>query len=47
MPAWKMTLLMIAESAKDNADTSLINNVVFQAGLAFWFPTGFEYTTFR
>lgn len=36
-----------AESAKDNADTSLINNVVFQAGLAFWFPTGFEYTTFR
>lgn len=36
-----------ADSAKDNADTSLINNVVFQAGLAFWFPTGFEYTTFR
>ena len=36
-----------AEQAKDNADSSLINNVVFQAGLAFWFPTGFEYTTFR
>ena len=36
-----------AESAKDNADSAFINNVVFQAGLSFWFPTGFEYTTFR
>jgi outer membrane beta-barrel protein len=33
--------------AKENADSSLINNVVFQAGLSFWFPTSFEYTTFR
>lgn len=36
-----------ATAAKDNADSALINNVVFQAGLSFWFPTGFEYTTFR
>ncbi|MBP9088052.1 MAG: hypothetical protein KBG15_18165, partial [Kofleriaceae bacterium] len=36
-----------AELAKDNADSSLINNVMFQAGLSFWFPTSFEYTTFR
>jgi outer membrane beta-barrel protein len=33
--------------AKENADSSLINNVVFHAGLSFWFPTSFEYTTFR
>lgn len=36
-----------AEMAKENADSSLINNVVFQAGLSFWFPTSFDYTTFR
>ena len=35
------------EAAKENADSSLINNVVFQAGISFWFPTSFEYTTFR
>jgi outer membrane beta-barrel protein len=35
------------DAAKNNADSSLINNVVFQAGLSFWFPTSFEYTTFR
>lgn len=35
------------EAARENADSSLINNVVFQAGLSFWFPTSFEYTTFR
>lgn len=35
------------EAAKENADSSLINNVVFQAGVSFWFPTSFEYTTFR
>ena len=35
------------DAAKENADSSLINNVVFQAGLSFWFPTSFEYTTFR
>lgn len=36
-----------AEQAKDNADSALINNVMFQLGLSFWFPTSFEYTTFR
>jgi outer membrane beta-barrel protein len=36
-----------AAEAKDNADTKLINNVMFQIGLSFWVPTGFEYTTFR
>ncbi len=36
-----------AADAKANAASSLINNVVFQAGLSFWFPTSFEYTTFR
>ena len=35
------------EAAKENADSSLINNVIFQAGISFWFPTSFEYTTFR
>jgi outer membrane beta-barrel protein len=33
--------------AKQNASSALINNVVFQAGISFWFPTSFEYTTFR
>jgi outer membrane beta-barrel protein len=36
-----------AEDAKSNADTSLINNVMFQIGVSFWLPTTFEYTTFR
>jgi outer membrane beta-barrel protein len=36
-----------AEDAKKNADSSLINNVMFQIGLSFWLPTSFEYTTFR
>lgn len=33
--------------AKENASSALINNVMFQAGLAIWFPMSFEYTTFR
>jgi outer membrane beta-barrel protein len=36
-----------AEQAKENADGSLINNVMFQIGVSFWIPTSFEYTTFR
>jgi outer membrane beta-barrel protein len=36
-----------AEEAKGNADTALINNVMFQIGVSFWVPTSFEYTTFR
>jgi outer membrane beta-barrel protein len=35
------------DAAKDNADSKLINNVVFQAGVSFWLPPTFEYTTFR
>lgn len=33
--------------AKDNASSSFVNNVMFQAGISFWFPMSFEYTTFR
>lgn len=33
--------------AKENADSSLVNNIIFQAGVSFWFPMSFEYTTFR
>jgi outer membrane beta-barrel protein len=36
-----------AAQAKENADSRLINNVMFQIGLSFWLPTSFEYTTFR
>jgi outer membrane beta-barrel protein len=36
-----------AEDAKDHADGSLINNVMFQIGVSFWIPTSFDYTTFR
>ncbi len=33
--------------AKEQADSSLVNNIMFQAGVSFWFPMSFEYTTFR
>ncbi len=33
--------------AKENADSSLVNNIMFQTGVSFWFPMSFEYTTFR
>jgi outer membrane beta-barrel protein len=36
----------LAESM-DGADGKLINHVMFSAGLSFWFPTSFRYTTFR
>jgi outer membrane beta-barrel protein len=36
-----------AAEAKDNADSSFINNIMFQIGVSFWLPTSFEYTTFR
>lgn len=41
------TMNATADQAKDNADSSLINNVMFQIGISFWLPTSFEYTTFR
>jgi len=36
-----------AAAAKDNASSALINSVIFQVGVSFWFPTSFRYTTFR
>jgi len=36
-----------AAEAKSHADSSLINNVMFQIGVSFWIPPSFEYTTFR
>ncbi len=38
---------MTLEDAMDVAQGKLINHVVLQAGLSFWFPTSFRYTTFR
>lgn len=35
------------DAARDNADSSLVNNIMFQVGVSFWFPTSFRYTTFR
>lgn len=37
----------LADDARDDADSTLVNNVMFQAGISFWFPTSFQYTTFR
>tara|TARA_R110002096_G_scaffold77896_7_gene183366 strand:+ start:120309 stop:121274 length:966 start_codon:yes stop_codon:yes gene_type:complete len=34
-------------AAMEEADTALINNIMFQAGLSVWFPMSFDYTTFR
>lgn len=36
-----------AEEAKSHADSSFINNVMFQIGVSFWIPPSFDYTTFR
>jgi outer membrane beta-barrel protein len=36
-----------SERGKDTADSSLVNNVIFQTGVSFWIPPSFEYTTFR
>lgn len=41
------TMFTTAEQAKANADSALINNVMFQVGVSFWIPPTFEYTTFR
>ena len=41
------TMYASADDAAANADTSLINNVMFQLSVSFWLPTGFEYHTFR
>ncbi len=41
------TMFATAADAKDHAEGSLINNLMFQIGVSFWVPTSFEYTTFR
>lgn len=35
------------ECSRENAEGLLVNHVMFQAGISFWFPTSFRYTTFR
>jgi outer membrane beta-barrel protein len=41
------TMNATASEAAAHADSALINNLMFQAGISFWLPTSFEYTTFR
>ncbi len=41
------TMFTSPDVAKENADSALINNVMFQIGVSFWIPPTFEYTTFR
>jgi outer membrane beta-barrel protein len=41
------TMNATASEAASHADSALINNLMFQAGISFWLPTSFEYTTFR
>jgi len=41
------TMNATASEAQANADSSFINNIMFQIGVSFWVPTSFEYTTFR
>lgn len=41
------TMFATAADAKDHAEGSLINSLMFQIGISFWIPTSFEYTTFR
>ncbi|MFH0900830.1 MAG: outer membrane beta-barrel domain-containing protein [Pseudomonadota bacterium] len=35
------------EQSMKNADHLLVNHVMFQAGISLWYPTSFQYTTFR
>jgi outer membrane beta-barrel protein len=42
-----VTMFATSADAKDHAEGSLINNLMFQIGVSFWVPTSFEYTTFR
>ena len=41
------TMYPTASEAQSHADTSFINNIMFQIGVGFWLPPTFEYTTFR
>ncbi len=42
-----MACAVSVECSEEAADGKLINHVMFSAGLSFWFPTSFRYTTFR
>lgn len=46
-PARNRMTQVSPDDAKDNANSSFINHIMFQAGLSVWFPMSFEYTTFR
>jgi outer membrane beta-barrel protein len=35
------------DDAMSEAQGKLVNHIVFQAGISFWFPMSFRYTTFR
>lgn len=35
------------DTAQEDATPGFVNHVLFQAGVSFWFPTSFRYTTFR
>lgn len=41
------TATMSLDDAKANATSQLINNIMFTAGVSFWIPPVFHYTTFR
>src|SRR4051812_7333516 len=41
------TMFPTSALAKDHAEGSLINNLMFQVGVSFWVPTSFEYPPFR
>jgi hypothetical protein len=36
-----------ADAGESNAAARFINNIVFQVGVSVFFPTSFEYTTFK
>jgi outer membrane beta-barrel protein len=35
------------DAARENGTTALVNHVVLQAGVSFWLPTSFSYSSFR
>jgi hypothetical protein len=41
------TMYPTASEAQSHADTSFINNIMFQIGVGFWVPPSFDYSTFR
>ena len=43
----RRTAAQSLEEAMSEADTTLINHIMFNVGVSFWLPTSFEYRTFR